>query len=53
MNCEEKTRLLGGIFLWVLVMGMFSLTAACGKAAHAFYHQVILEDQPVGLVKKN
>jgi hypothetical protein len=46
---QDKTTLLGAVMLWICISAVFSLIPACGKATHSFYHQVILEDEIVGI----
>jgi len=48
MNEHVKDCIAKVALIWIITGAVLTLPAACSKAVHAFYHQVIAKDQVVG-----
>jgi hypothetical protein len=52
MSKDDQSAILMSLFIFFSVVFTFSLIGSAGKAWLAFYHQVILKDQVVGIIQK-
>ena len=48
MNEQIKKSFIEIVTIWFIVGATLTIPAACSKALHSFYHQVVIKDQVVG-----
>jgi hypothetical protein len=52
MSKDDQSAILMSLFVLFFALFTFSIIGSAGKAWLAFYHQVILKDQVVGIIRK-